>query len=221
MNDYKTYIQFPFPLKIRLKMASVDNEKLVVSYFPLSARGQMVTSVLDIIGKEYEMKIISFDQWAAAKEHTPFGVLPVLDVDGKKIGGTIVIARFVAERYGKDKIDQESDPFVSAFYEGQADIANEILVKLYTFVFAKEELKEEKEQTLLKYAKEHLGFLEKSIKPGGVFQGKEGKITWSEIVISSLLRDIKKLYPNSEEILKKTPNLNAMCENVCKLLPIQ
>ena len=200
-------------------MAGVDKEKLVVTYFPASARGQMVTSVLDIIEKEYELKTITFEQWGAEKEHTPFGVLPVLDVDGKKIGGTTIIARFVAERYGKDKIDQEADPFVSAFYEGQADIANEVLAKLFGFVFAKEELKEEKEKALLSYAKKHLGFLERSIKSGGVFQGKEGKVTWSEIVISSLLRDMRKLYPNSEEILKDTPNLNAMCESVCKLLP--
>ena len=200
-------------------MASVDNEKLVVSYFPIPARGQMVTTVLDIIGKEYELKTIPFDQWEAEREHTPFGLLPVLEVDGKKIGGTIIIARFVAERYGKDKIDQESDPFVSAFYEGQADLANEIILKLYSYVVAKEEEKGEKEKTFLSYAKKHLVFLEKSIKPGGVFQGKEGKITWSEIVISSLLRDIRKEYPKGEEVLKEFPNLNAMCENVCKLRP--
>ncbi|KAI6655971.1 hypothetical protein LOD99_1716 [Oopsacas minuta] len=200
--------------------SAIENEKITLTYFQeISARGQFVTAILDIIGRKYELKSIPHGKWETEKLNTPFGVLPVLDVDGKKIGGTVTIARFVAERYGKGKLDQESDPFISAYYEGQADISNEILVKLYTYSFAKEEEKEDKRKAFESYAKDKLSFLEKSIKPGGSFQGKEGKLTWSEIVISSLLRDIRSVYPNHEEVLKEFPNLRAMCENICRLLP--
>ena len=200
-------------------MATKDEEKLTVIYFPISARGQFVTDTLDIIGKKYELKTIQHKDWEAEKLNTPFGVLPVLDVDGKKIGGSLVIARFVAERYGKSTLHQESDPFISALYEGQADICNEILVKLFSYSFAKEGDKVKKCEEFVSYSKDKLSFLEKSISPGGVFQGKDGKLTWSEIVINSLLRDIKKYYEKHEEVLSQFPNLSALFNNVSKLLP--
>lgn len=200
-------------------MATIDEEKLTVFYFPMSARGQFITDVLDIIGKKYELKTIQFKDWEAEKVNTPFGVLPVLDVDGKKIGGSVVIARFVAERFGKSKLHQESDPFISALYEGQADMCNDILVKLFSFVFAKEENKVAKGEEFVSFAKDKLHFLEKSINSGGVFQGKDGMLTWSEIVISSLLKDIKKHYEKHDEVLSQFPNLIALCNEVAKLLP--
>ena len=200
-------------------MATFEEEKVTVTYFPVSARGQFVTDILDIIGRKYELNTIKNEDWGVEKQNTPFGALPVLDVDGKKIGGSLVIARFVAERYGKSKLHQESDPFISALYEGQADICNDILVKLFSCIFAKEADKAVKDKEFVSYANDKLSFLEKSIHSGGVFQGKDGKLTWSEIVINSLLRDIKKFYEKHDEIFGQFPNLSALCDNVCKLLP--
>ena len=94
-------------------MAEIENEKLTVSYFPLTARGELVISVLNVIGKHYGMNVIQFEEWGKERQNSPFGFVPYIEVDGKKIGGTLTIARFVAERYGKGRIDQESDPFVA------------------------------------------------------------------------------------------------------------
>jgi len=40
------------------------------------------------------------DQWREMKPSTPFGVLPVLEIDGKQLGGNKVIARYLAEQFG-------------------------------------------------------------------------------------------------------------------------
>lgn len=39
---------------------------------------------------------------------TPWGTLPFLEVDGKRIGGSPVIARFLSERFGKCCCDRVS-----------------------------------------------------------------------------------------------------------------
>ena len=38
--------------------------------------------------------------WLAFKPKSPYGVLPMLEVDGKLYGGTLPIVRYVAEQYG-------------------------------------------------------------------------------------------------------------------------
>ena len=195
------------------------DDKITIVYFGNIARGQMITSVLDIVGKEYELKVIKDEDIKKEKPLSLYGQFPYIEVNGKKLGGTLACARFVAEKYGKDIIDQETDPYITAYREGQADLANGFIDKLFEYHFASEAKKPEMEKIFVDYAKDKFPFLDKAIGQGGVFQGKDGKITWPEIVLCSVLREIKKFYPKHEDLFKDVPNLTAFCENACKLLP--
>ena len=45
------------------------------------------------------------------RAESPFGVIPMLDFDGKIISGSTGIARWIAEDYGKDMIKQSCSQY--------------------------------------------------------------------------------------------------------------
>ena len=71
-------------------------------YFKARGSGELSRFVFAQAGVEYEDVRLEYggEEWAAQKPTMPFGVLPVLEVDGKKLGGSMNIARYLAETYG-------------------------------------------------------------------------------------------------------------------------
>lgn len=82
-------------------------------YFNLRARAEVIRWIFHYGGQEFEDHRIDFAQWPAVKPTTPFGTLPYLEVDGKPLGESAAIARFVARKLGVAG--------KSGWEEGQAD----------------------------------------------------------------------------------------------------
>ena len=66
-------------------------------YFDLRARAELARFVFAQAGVAYEDVRIKPVDWPATKPTTPFGCLPVLEVDGKQLGGSPIIPRYLAE----------------------------------------------------------------------------------------------------------------------------
>ena len=84
---------------------------------------------------EYEDYRVS--DWAAEKPTAPFGTLPYLEVDGKRVSGSTVAARLVAEKHGlAGKNDVEN-----AAMAGVMDAVADYQTKFFECLFEKDEAK--------------------------------------------------------------------------------
>uniref|UniRef100_A0A1I7TS17 glutathione transferase n=1 Tax=Caenorhabditis tropicalis TaxID=1561998 RepID=A0A1I7TS17_9PELO len=88
-------------------------------YFQSRGNGEIARQVFVYSGEEFEDKRITKEEWASMKNDTPFGQVPVLEVDGKQLAQSISIVRFLAKRFGiagktsweEAEIDSLSDQF--------------------------------------------------------------------------------------------------------------
>lgn len=109
-------------------MAYVNNYvDFKVTYFKLYARGEAIRMLLSHAGANWEDNQIEFSEWPALKPHVPGNALPCLELkaNGKKMGQSVAILRFLAMQYGY----YPSDPLL-------AHKANELIDGL-TDVFGK------------------------------------------------------------------------------------
>ncbi|KAF5841066.1 glutathione S-transferase [Dunaliella salina] len=72
-----------------------NNVKLL--YFNLAAKGEPTRLMLSIGKVNFEDKRVPFEEWPQLKSSTPFGQLPVLEVDGTTIAQAGAIERYAAK----------------------------------------------------------------------------------------------------------------------------
>jgi len=119
-------------------------------YFNGRGRAEGIRLMFAAAKIDYEDKRIEREQWPELKPKVPFNALPCLEVDGKQIGQSLTITRFIAREAGmagKTSIEQ-------AKVDSIADAATELREKAIGFFFEKDEAKkaqlfeEYKEKTL-------------------------------------------------------------------------
>lgn len=129
--------------------------------FDFGSRGELVRLVFAQAGVEFvDERIDKEDQrWHDLEPRTPFGLLPVLEVDGRMLGGCTVIARYVAENHGV----AGSNDFENAFLASIVDADKDLLEHYANY--RKEEDEGRKAQLKKQYDEEHvpttLGYFQK------------------------------------------------------------
>jgi len=121
-----------------------------LTYFNVRARAEVIRLIFAAAGVEYEDVRITRDQWPALKPETPFGQLPMLEVDGQKLSQSIACARYLARKFnlaGKTEMDQaRGDMLIDCFID-----SIEPLIK-----FFKEADETKKAEVKKKYVEEQL-----------------------------------------------------------------
>lgn len=81
--------------------------KLKLTYFDFpGSRGEECRLALHASGVDFEDDRIAGKDWAAMKDSTPFGALPVLTVEGKgKLAESIAILTYIGRSYGLHPTD--------------------------------------------------------------------------------------------------------------------
>ncbi|EFA00065.1 glutathione S-transferase [Tribolium castaneum] len=74
------------------------NYKLI--YFNARGRAEHIRFIFAYAGVEYEDERIPREKWPEIKKRTPFGMLPVLEIDGKAVAQSNAVARYLARQYG-------------------------------------------------------------------------------------------------------------------------
>ncbi|KAJ8021969.1 Hematopoietic prostaglandin D synthase [Holothuria leucospilota] len=70
-----------------------------LTYFDVRGRAEPIRYLFALAGVEYEDKRLTSEEWKKLKPNTPFGGLPILEVDGKVLGQTQAICRHVAHMH--------------------------------------------------------------------------------------------------------------------------
>ncbi|KAJ8715263.1 hypothetical protein PYW08_005244 [Mythimna loreyi] len=100
--------------------------KVVFYYFDIKGRGEACRLLLAYGGQQFEDRRITAEQWPTFKLKTPFGQLPILEIDGKQYAQSLAISRYLGRKYGlvgdtpEDalEIDQNVDLFIELCLKG-------------------------------------------------------------------------------------------------------
>jgi glutathione S-transferase len=147
-------------------------------YFDAKGRAEVTRIMFHMTGTPFEDHRLKGEEWAKFKPSTPFGQMPVLDVDGKMFAQSHAFERLVAKRlglYGKDE-------FENAQVDMMVDAASDFLLPLMkTFG----EPDDKKAAIISKFQTEQmpnlLQNLEKNVQDSGFCVGNT--LTWADISI--------------------------------------
>ncbi|XP_038222286.1 glutathione S-transferase 2-like isoform X1 [Zerene cesonia] len=190
---------------------TMDN--VVVYYFQLKAMGESTRLLLAYGGQKFDDRRVAKEEWLDLKPNTPFGQLPVLEINGKRHGQSIAIARYLGRKYGLagDNIEEafEIDQNVDFYGDIRLKAAN-------VFHETDPELKKKKHEELLNnYYPQALNRLHDIVTKNNGHIAL-GKLTWGDFVIAGMY-DCFKVILQMPDFDEKYPNILKLYRNVVNL----
>ncbi|XP_078702009.1 hematopoietic prostaglandin D synthase-like [Branchiostoma floridae x Branchiostoma belcheri] len=179
-----------------------------LTYFNGRGRAETIRLLFAAGGIQYEDVRIEGEQWPALKPNTPFGHLPILEVDGVTLSESVTIARFVAKRAG---LVGEGD-VQQARVDMVVDAVRDIFGKVAALFTEKDDTK--KDELIKELAEKTLPTFsngaEKLANPSGYFIGDS--LTWPDIEFYYVLDAAGGMCPG--DLLNDKPNLTKVVANV-------
>lgn len=182
---------------------------LKLVYFDGKGRGEPLRWILAASGQPFEQETFGFDQWPAKKTTTPYGSVPLLEVDGKPLCQTLAIARYAGTIGGL----VSSDPLKNALGDEAADTMAELCSKLFSAMFEKDAEK--------KAADEKALFEESMPKIFGLWESRmttkflvDDKPMWQDVFLGHWFSRISEIKP---ELMQKFPKLTGLKEGVLEI----
>lgn len=191
----------------------MPNYKL--TYFPVKALAEPIRLIFSYAKVDFVDDRFNRDDWPKIKPDMPFGQVPVLEVDGKKINQSVAICRYLAKQYGLVGKDDWQNLEIDATVDTIHDMRMKIGAHYY-------ETNAEVKAAKLTLAKELVPFylqrLDEQVKKnGGYFVG--GNLTWADLTFVGLLDYMN--YMMGMDILEKYENLKQLNEKVLAIPAIK
>ena len=184
-------------------------------YFDARGFAEVLRLIFAQAGVEYEDNRLTPVSWAEFKPQTPYGTMPVLEIDGKMVGGFLPIARYLAKQFGM----AGEDDMAVLILDGAADAIDDLVLKTMETMMENDV---EKKSVLAKDQAENviprvLGGLEKlaaaNNSANGWFYGP--KVSYADIYFCYILSYlVEKAAP---DILDKFPALRKLMKSVLTL----
>ena len=156
-----------------------------LSYFPFRAVAEVVRQIFAYAEVEYEDNRVTMEQWPEFKDKTPFGQMPVLEVDGKAIPQSFAIARYAASQHGLTGKDAFEAAWVDAIADQYKDYQNDFRNFWYVYLGFREG---DKDKTLKEHGEpardKFYPLLVKQLKSAGSGFLVGNQLTWVDLLIS-------------------------------------
>ncbi|XP_034938353.1 glutathione S-transferase-like [Chelonus insularis] len=187
-----------------------------LTYFNVMGLGEPIRFLLSYGGYKFEDIRIAREEWPKMKASTPFGQLPVLEIDGKPYGQTLPICRFLAKELdlnGKTDVDDlEIGCVAHALHDLRKQVA---LFYLETDSAIKATKKAELIKNTLPF------YLEKfeniAAKNKGYFH--DGKLSYADLFFVAIHDSIQNVC--EVNITENRPNLQSIREKVLSIPQIK
>lgn len=180
--------------------------------------GEVIRFIFHHAGQKFDDVRIGRDEWPELQEQMPCGELPVLEVNGKKLAGTLAIAAFMANKLGLAGSD---DAWDRAQLDSICNLVLETVVVLSRYWSETDpSLRERKKAEVLKTAvPQRLKMINKYIEDNGSSEGfVNGKqVTYVDFFIHFLFCDVlTHVYPVQEQQQEacKYPAVSRLCKTV-------
>ncbi len=120
--------------------------ELKLTYFDFhGGRGEAARLAMALGGVNFEDHRVTFAEWPDVKPRTPYGAMPVLEVDGKEVAQSNGINRFVGKLAGL----YPDDPFQAVLCDEVMDAVEDVVHKIEpTFSLEDEEEKKARRKEL-------------------------------------------------------------------------
>ncbi|XP_052743546.1 glutathione S-transferase 2-like [Bicyclus anynana] len=181
--------------------------KTTFYYFNAKALGEPARLLLAYGNEQFEDRRVTMEEWPAVKQSMPFGQMPVLEIDGKKYGQSMAIARYLGHKHGLAGDSLEEALEIDQNADLLTDLRNEAISAHYE---SDEELKAKKhKENLKKVYPESLKKLDEIIKKNNGHLAA-GKLTWADFVfacsfdyLKTMLQmpDLEQQYPSFKQLI--------------------
>ncbi|KAK5639822.1 hypothetical protein RI129_010633 [Pyrocoelia pectoralis] len=192
-----------------------SQHKCKLIYFPFKALAEPIRFLLHYCEIEFDDVRIPKDEWDQHKQSTPFGQVPVLEINGQQINQSLAICRYLGKRA---KLTGSSD-VEDLEIDAMADTINDFRGKIAQYHYeTNSEVKENRKTTL--YAETlpfYLDRFEEIAKKNGGHLAL-GKLTWVDFYFTGLLDYLD--FMLNKSMLEDYPNLKEVENNVVNLTSI-
>ncbi|CAK9830506.1 Glutathione S-transferase [Anthophora retusa] len=186
-----------------------------LTYFPVAALGEPIRFLFNYAGIPFEDDRFNRDDWPKIKPTTPFGQVPVLEVDGKKVAQSVAISRYLAKKCGL----AGKDDWEALEIDSTVDTIHDVRSKLGAYHYeTNEEVKAAKEKLAKEVVPFYLERLDAQVKKnGGYFVG--GALSWADLTFVALLDYLNFMWKS--DLIEKYDNLKQLKEKVLSLPAIK
>ena len=188
-------------------------------YFNVMGLGEPIRYLLSYGGVQFEDIRLDFgsSEWTKMKPTTPFGQIPVLEIDGKPYSQTLPICRYLAKQFnllGKTDLDTlQIDAIANALHDFRKQTVSYYYREPDPVLKAKK--REEVFTNVIPY---YLGKLEELVKNnGGYLHG--GQLSYADLFFVAISDALSTAYES--DITNDKPHLKALTEKVLAIPSIK
>nr|QWJ89653.1 glutathione S-transferase s3 [Sitophilus zeamais] len=180
-------------------------------YFDVAGRGEIIRYLFAYGNQSFEDIRIPKDQWPEHKKKTPYGQLPVLEIDGQPVAQSYAIARYLAKKFnlvGKNDLEAlKCDELVNTL----EDLLQKGLKYFFENDPAQKEIQGKQffDEAVPYYLEKFEAIVSKN---GGYTVGSQ--LTWSDFSFAVTLRELENRHPG---LLKPYPALSGLVEKISNL----
>lgn len=162
---------------------------LKLRYFDFDGgRGEPARVALSIGGIPFEDDRVPPSDWPNLKEGTPFGGLPVLEVDGQTLAQSNAINRYV----GKLVDLYPSDPWQAALCDEAMEAVEDITTKIFASRFLPEQQKKAERNALVEGPLPfYLSRLERRLETRGGLYFADNRLSVADLKVFELIRNLR------------------------------
>ena len=184
-------------------------------YFNSKGRAELIRWIFLQAGVPFEDVRLTDQDWAAFKSKTPYGKVPVLEIDGKQLlAGSGPIARYVAEEHGLAGSSAFENAEIASLYDLVEDLQNTMVLMF----FEKDESRQAELKQALKekHLPEFLGIIEKRIADNGSPDGwiYGSKVTYVDLCVVLTTDFISLMDADMLESYEKVSKLKTTVESL-------
>jgi len=164
--------------------------KIILTYFDIhGGRGEVARLAMAIGGIPFQDRRVSFGDWPKVKPTTPFGGIPVLEVDGRRVAQSNGINRYVGKLAGLYPKDAWQAALCDEAMDAVEDITNLIVA---TFPIRDETERKAKRQALaggpIRF---YLGALQRQLKERGGSYFADDRLTVADLKVFVWVRQLR------------------------------
>ncbi|CAD6195270.1 unnamed protein product [Caenorhabditis auriculariae] len=178
-----------------------------LTYFPIRGAGEGSRQIFALAGQEFEDNRVPREQWLTLKPTAPFGQMPYLEFDGKKLAQSYAINRYLARQFGFAGKSAFEEALVDSLADHLKDHMSECRPYFVVFAgFGEGDVDKLRRETLAPAVTKNYAFFTKFLKENGSGFLVGSSVTWVDLLVAQHTADLLK---NSPEVLDAFPEVKA------------
>uniref|UniRef100_A0A915B5L6 glutathione transferase n=1 Tax=Parascaris univalens TaxID=6257 RepID=A0A915B5L6_PARUN len=166
-------------------------------YFDAQMRAEPARMMFKLAGVPFEDVRISKAEWPQLKPTMPFGQLPVLEFDGRKLGQSFAVNRFLARKFGYAGNDPLEQAYVDSIADGFKDFFEataKTVLKVGTGEIQDKEAAYN--ETISPAGEKFLPALRKFLNVSNSEYVVGNSLTWADLLISNYFATCQGMFPH-------------------------